>query len=63
MSVAVANCTEENHGDPCRLYAVNDEVVWNNGTQTASQTASSGGGNDDRGGATAAVARSSFASR
>jgi len=71
MSVAIANCTEENHGDPCRLYAVNDEVVWNNGTRTASQTASqtasrtasqtaSPGGSEDRAGA---VARSSFASR
>jgi dienelactone hydrolase len=56
-SVALANCTEENHGDPCRLYAVNDKVVWDSGTRTASS-----GANGDRGGI-AAASRSSFASR
>ncbi|CAD6524492.1 hypothetical protein LMG27952_01716 [Paraburkholderia hiiakae] len=35
MSVAISNC-EKHSSDPCRLYAVNNTVVWNNGgTQTA----------------------------
>jgi hypothetical protein len=35
MAVAISNC-EKHSADPCRLYAVNNTVVWNNGgTQTA----------------------------
>jgi len=34
MSVALSNCQKENHGDPCKLYAVNNNVVWND-TETA----------------------------
>ena len=35
MSVAVANCQKQS-SDPCRLYAVNDNVVWKDqSTQTA----------------------------
>ncbi len=61
MSVALANCSRENHGDPCQLYAVNDSVVWSDGTQTAS---SPSGGNDSSGvgGVGNAVARPSLAS-
>jgi dienelactone hydrolase len=40
MSVAIANCQKQS-SDPCRLYAVNDAVVW---SDSASQTASSGAG-------------------
>ncbi|GLU32787.1 prolyl oligopeptidase family serine peptidase [Trinickia caryophylli] len=36
MSVALANCRRENSGSPCRLYAVNDKVVWSDQTSTAS---------------------------
>ncbi len=43
MSVALANCRKENGNSPCRLYAVDDHVVWNDKTSdaNASQTASS----------------------
>jgi hypothetical protein len=51
MSVALANCRKENGNSPCRLYAVDDEVVWNDKSQAPSQTASSTG-RDDAGGAT-----------
>jgi hypothetical protein len=35
MAVAVANC-QKRSSDPCRLYAVNDNVVWRDqGTATA----------------------------
>jgi dienelactone hydrolase len=44
-SVALANCSKENHGEPCLLYAVNDAVVWNDSTRTASS-----GSNDDQSG-------------
>jgi dienelactone hydrolase len=40
MSVAVANCQKQS-SDPCRLYAVNDAVVWKD---ASSQTASVGAG-------------------
>ncbi|CAG9264782.1 dienelactone hydrolase family protein [Paraburkholderia unamae] len=47
MAVAIANC-EKHSADPCRLYAVNNAVVWNNGgTQTAQN------GDDDNAHATA----------
>ncbi|PTB21373.1 hypothetical protein C9I57_06855 [Trinickia symbiotica] len=60
MSVALANCSKENHGEPCQLYAVNDSVVWNDGTQTASSSR----GNDTSGvGGTGTVAHPSLASR
>jgi predicted heme/steroid binding protein len=60
VSVALTNCSKENHGEPCQLYAVNDSVVWNDGTQTAS----SSGGNDTTGvGGTGTVAHPSLASR
>lgn len=49
MSVALANCRKENGNSPCRLYAVDNEVVWNDKTQASSQTASSVG-HDDVGG-------------
>jgi hypothetical protein len=39
MSVAVANCQKQS-SDPCRLYAVNDAVVWRDAS--SSQTASAG---------------------
>lgn len=43
MSVALANCRKENGNSPCRLYAVDDQVVWNDKSSAtnASQTASS----------------------
>ena len=43
MSVAIANCQKQS-SDPCRLYAVNEAVVWKNGaaTQTAADGAPSG---------------------
>jgi dienelactone hydrolase len=43
MAVAIANC-EKHSADPCRLYAVNNTVVWNNG---ATATAQNGDGNDN----------------
>ncbi|NRO99227.1 prolyl oligopeptidase family serine peptidase [Paraburkholderia sp. NMBU_R16] len=36
VAVALNNCRRENHGDACSLYAVNSEVVWQDGTRTAS---------------------------
>ena len=41
MSVALANCRKENGNAPCRLYAIDDHVVWNDKSPSASQTASS----------------------
>lgn len=41
MSVALSNCRKENGNSPCRLYAVDDEVVWNDKSPATSQTASS----------------------
>ena len=43
MSVALNNCRKENGNSPCRLYAVDDHVVWNGSSSStnASQTASS----------------------
>ncbi|HTI19120.1 MAG TPA: prolyl oligopeptidase family serine peptidase [Trinickia sp.] len=38
ISVALSNCSKENHGEACRLYAVDDSVVWNEGTRTASSS-------------------------
>jgi dienelactone hydrolase len=46
MSVAVANCQKQS-SDPCRLYAVNDSVVWkdaSSSSQTASAEVSGAGG-------------------
>lgn len=34
MAVAIANC-QKHSSDPCRLYAVNSNVVWSNDTATA----------------------------
>lgn len=34
MALALDNCAKQGAGS-CRLYAVNDRVVWNNATQTA----------------------------
>ncbi len=34
MAVAVSNC-QKHSKDPCRLYAVNESVVWGNGTASA----------------------------
>jgi dienelactone hydrolase len=56
MAVAVANC-QKRSSDPCRLYAVNDNVVWND--HGAPTTAQNG---DDRD-SNAEAGRSSFASR
>lgn len=47
MSVALNNCRKENGNAPCRLYAVNDEVVWNDKSQSSSQTASATHGDGD----------------
>jgi dienelactone hydrolase len=41
MSVALANCRKESGNAPCRLYAVDDQVVWNDKSPSTSQTASS----------------------
>lgn len=38
MSVAVANCQKQS-SDPCRLYAVDNSVVWADPTRTAENTA------------------------
>jgi hypothetical protein len=44
MSVAIANCQKQS-SDPCRLYAVNDSVVWAGASsQTASVAGSAGDG-------------------
>jgi dienelactone hydrolase len=59
MSVALANCSKENHGDPCYLYAVNDEVVWSDSTRTASADRDA----DRSGVGGVASPRASFASR
>jgi dienelactone hydrolase len=55
MSVALANCSKENGNSPCRLYAVDNHVVWNDKSSEAQQTAASG--HDDR------VSESALASR
>jgi dienelactone hydrolase len=36
MAVAVSNCQKRSN-DPCRLYAVNDHVVWNDQSSTTAQ--------------------------
>ena len=41
MSVALANCRKENGDSPCRLYAVDNRVVWNDKSAETSQTAAS----------------------
>ncbi|RDU99994.1 dienelactone hydrolase family protein [Trinickia dinghuensis] len=41
MSTALANCSKENGNSPCRLYAVDNHVVWNDKSSSTSQTASS----------------------
>jgi dienelactone hydrolase len=38
MSVAVANCQKQG-SDPCRLYAVDNSVVWSRSTQTVENSA------------------------
>jgi len=46
MAVAIANCEKRSSGDPCRLYAVNDNVVWHD----QSATAQNGNDADNNGG-------------
>jgi dienelactone hydrolase len=41
MSVALANCNKENGNSPCRLYAVDNRVVWNDPSSSTAQTESS----------------------
>lgn len=41
MSVALANCNKENGNSPCRLYAVDNRVVWNDASSSTAQTESS----------------------
>ena len=36
MAVAIANC-QKRSSDPCRLYAVNDKVVWHDQSSTTAQ--------------------------
>jgi dienelactone hydrolase len=49
MAVAVANCQKQSSA-PCRLYAVNDSVVWSDGaSQTASSQAGSSSSSSSRG--------------
>jgi hypothetical protein len=36
MDVAIANC-QKHSSDPCRLYAVNGNVVWANENATTAQ--------------------------
>ncbi|WP_322105213.1 dienelactone hydrolase family protein [Paraburkholderia sp. J41] len=57
MSVAIANC-EKHSADPCRLYAVNETVVWNDNTAatTAQNSANGANGADDTSAAQAAAA-------
>jgi dienelactone hydrolase len=62
MSVALANCQKENHDQPCRLYAVDNAVVWNDRQRATTQTAASGHGSDASGAANSTENRS-FASR
>jgi dienelactone hydrolase len=38
MAVAIANC-QKRSDDPCRLYAVNDNVVWNGDTSATAKNA------------------------
>ena len=38
-AVALSNCRRENGGDPCKLYAVDDMVVWNDKQADTTQTA------------------------
>ncbi|HTR07106.1 MAG TPA: CocE/NonD family hydrolase [Paraburkholderia sp.] len=40
MAVAISNC-EKHSSDPCRLYAVNNTVVWNNGETATAQNGDS----------------------
>ncbi|RKP49543.1 dienelactone hydrolase family protein [Trinickia fusca] len=40
-TMALASCRRENHGSPCRLYAVDDTVVWNERSSDTTQTADS----------------------
>ena len=53
MSVALANCRKENGDSPCRLYAVDNRVVWNDTSSSASKTASTSDGSDANGSALA----------
>jgi len=57
MSVAVANCQKQS-SDPCRLYAVNEAVVWKDGsaTQTADGSGASASGPDASNGEKHAIA-------
>lgn len=61
VAVALANCRRENHGDACSLYAVNSQVVWQDGTRTASNGDAAHG--RDAQPDTQALAAGSFASR
>lgn len=40
-TTALASCRRENHGAQCRLYAVDDTVVWNERSSGTTQTADS----------------------
>lgn len=51
MSVALANCRKENGNSPCHLYAVDNQVVWNDKSPATSQTASSAHRDDASGAA------------
>jgi dienelactone hydrolase len=48
MAVAISNC-EKQSSAPCRLYAVNDSVVWKDSTQTAQSEDSAADKSDDKG--------------
>ncbi|MGN6669810.1 MAG: dienelactone hydrolase family protein [Trinickia sp.] len=57
MSVALANCSKENGNSPCRLYAVDNHVVWNDKSSATSQTASSANQDDANANASALASR------
>ena len=47
MSVAIANCQKQSSA-PCRLYAVDDSVVWGAGSSQTADDSSAGSANDRR---------------
>lgn len=47
MTVAIANCQKQSSA-PCRLYAVNNSVVWGGGSSQTADSSSAGSGGDQR---------------
>jgi dienelactone hydrolase len=47
MTVAIANCQKQSSA-PCRLYAVNNSVVWGGGSSQTADSSSAGSAGDQR---------------